>query len=202
MKIGKVGSALVCASLMALAAPAQMVSANVDPAGPVLRWGTPVALTTTREISSKSVALGQRVNLEVADNVMVAGRVVIPRGTAAVAEIAAVKPASSWGKRGRLKLRLLYVHVGDQNVRLTGDLGSAGHSGVPGTAAMVVAVGVLGGFIITGTSAVVPVGTGLNGYVDEDVPIAFGRVPVRTAAVVPDDASAAMVVPTGFVIDR
>lgn len=180
-----VGAALVL-SITAIApiAHAQRAPANVDWVAPVLHWGTPVALNTVRELSSKTLTIGQRIDLEVADPVSVAGHIVIPRGTPAVGEVAALTRRGDWGRRGRLQIRLLYVRVGDQMVRITGNIGNEGHNGTAGTIATVAALGWVGGFLVTGTSAVIPLGTGLSGYVDEDVPLSFGTAPVGAAIVI------------------
>lgn len=156
----------------------------------VLPWGTPVALDTTREISSKDVAIGQRIDLKVADDVVVAGRTVIAKGSPAVGEVSAVTAKGGWGQRGRLRIKPLYLRVGDRVVGLSGDLDKQGHNGTGGTVAAVAAIGVVGGFLVTGTSAVIPPGTGLNSHIDEDVPLLFSAPAVRPAVYAPRDAPA------------
>lgn len=174
----------------ALSGPARASDPNGAAGSAVLRWGTPVMLDTTREISSADAMLGQRIALQVADDVVVDGHVVIAKGSPAVGEVSAVTGKGSWGQRGRLGLRLLYARAGDRMVRISGDLGKQGHNGTAGAAAAVVAFGVAGGFLVTGTSAVVPPGTGFTAYVDEDVPLVFGDAAMRPVAYGPRDAPA------------
>jgi hypothetical protein len=69
--------------------------------------------------------------------------------------------------------------VNGRQIRLSGQLDD---KGTTGTAGVVGAIAVLpvAGFFVTGTSANIPVGMPVNGYMDEDVPVAFA-----TAAAVP-----------------
>lgn len=180
----------IAGGLCAVSSPAQTMGQQGAASDAVLRWGTPVMLDTTDEISSANAIAGQRIDLRVADNVVVDGHVVIAKGSTAVGEVSAVTDKGNWGQRGRLRIRLLYARVGDRLVRITGDLGKQGHNGTAGTIAAVAAIGVAGGFLVTGTSAVVPPGTGLNAYIDEDVPLVFGTPAVRPVVYSPSDAPA------------
>lgn len=120
----------------------------------------------------KLLRVGQRFNLEVAAPVSVDGRVVIPAGFTAVGEITDVRNKGMWGKSGRINARLLYVRVGDRSIRLSGQLDD---KGTTGTAGVVGAIAVLpvAGFFISGTSAQIPVGAPVAGFIDEDVTLAF-----------------------------
>lgn len=155
-----------------VAPPAVAVAAPA--AGSVLRVGTEVPLKLSEELTTKGKKLktGYRFHLEVSENVLVDGHVVIPAGTPAFGEVTDVRNKGMWGKSGHLNARVLYALVNGRQIRLTGNFDD---KGVTGTAGVVGAVALLpvAGFFTTGTSAKLPIGTPVKGFVDEDVPLAF-----------------------------
>ena len=151
-------------------------------AGNVLRAGTEVRLRTLAELSSKESRPGERFDLEVADDVQLNGRTVIPAGSRAVGEVTEVKKKGMWGKSGKIETRLLYVRVGDQQVRISGQLGDKGKAGTAGVVGALAVVPVAG-FFVTGTSGNLARGTGAVGYLESDLPVVFAG-PARPAAVV------------------
>ena len=163
-------SAQVVRPAAEVAAPiAEPVSANA-----VLRAGTPVALKMMEEVTTKKKAakVGQRFQLEVAAPVEVNGVIVIPAGTPAWGEITEVRNKGMWGKSGKLTAQLLYLRVNGRQIRLKGtfdDKGVTGTAGVVGAVAFVP----IAGFFLTGTSAVLPMGGPVNGFIDEDVALAM-----------------------------
>lgn len=183
-------------------APATMVLAPVAPANAVLRAGTPVSFKLLEEVTTKDKAarVGQRINLEVAASVEVEGQTVIPAGTPAWGELTGVRNKGMWGKSGKLDAQMLFLRLNGRQIRLTG---SFDDKGVTGTGAVVGAVLLLpiAGFFMTGTSALLPKGGTVGGFIDEDVPLAFAAasaapmvVPVA-GPVVPVTISAAVQAP-------
>jgi hypothetical protein len=181
---------LAAGVLLAFAAPvsAQVVSPvpAVPAAAPVatlvpvaassatLRAGTKVSFKLLEEVSTKhkNARVGQRIQLEVAAPVEVDGHTVIPAGTPAWAELTGVRNKGMWGKSGKLDAQLLFLRLNGRQIRLSGAFDD---KGVTGTAAVVGSVLLLpvAGFFMTGTSAVLPKGGAVNGFIDEDVPLAF-----------------------------
>ena len=185
--IAKLIDALAGALLLVPAAATAQTSPMIigAPGASVLRAGTPIALRTREELTTKGKALrvGHRFQLEVADPVLVNGRVVIPAGSPATGEVTDVRNKGMWGKSGRINARLLYVRVGDRQIRLTGqfdDRGTTGTAGVVGAVAFVP----VAGFFVTGTSARVPLGAPVNAFIDEDVPVAFATAAPNSTLVV------------------
>lgn len=162
-------------------AQAQVVVQPVTPiAAPpttnaVLRVGTEVPLRLMEELTTKGKRLrvGHRFHLQTSEPVMVNGVVVIPTGSPAVGEITDVRNKGMWGKSGKLNARILYVTVNGRQIRLTGAFDDKGVAG--GVAAVTVSALVFlpAGFFMTGTSAMVPAGTIIKAFVDEDVPLAM-----------------------------
>ena len=140
----------------------------------VLRAGTPVSLSMMEEITTKKKAakVGQRFMLEVAAPVEVNGVTVVPAGTPAWGEIVGVRNKGMWGKSGKLDAKLLFLRVNGRQIRLTGsfdDKGVTGTAGVVGAIALVP----IAGFFMTGTSAMLPKGGVVSGFIDEDIELAI-----------------------------
>lgn len=184
MKLFYASAALIALASPSLAETAQPVAAPVTAASTpiaetptnnaILRAGTPVALRLMEEITTKkkSAKVGQRFMLEVAAPVEVNGVQVIPAGTPAWGEITGVRNKGMWGKSGKLDARVLFLRVNGRQIRLTGtfdDKGVTGTAGVVGAVALVP----IAGFFMTGTSAMLPKGGPVNGFIDEDVQLAF-----------------------------
>lgn len=136
----------------------------------VLRAGTEIPMQTREELTTKKkkAKTGQRVQLAVASDVMQNGVIVIPAGTPGIGEITEVRNKGMWGKSGYISVRILSIRIGDRQIRVTG---SFDDKGTTGTAGVVGAVAVLpvAGFFMTGTSAVIPMGTPVKAFLDEDI---------------------------------
>lgn len=133
-------------------------------------------METLRDLSSKRNRQGDRFDLTVSEDVVVNGYVIIPRGSRGVGEISRLVPKGAFGKSGKLETRLLYVAVGNSRIRLDGSAADRGKSGTGATVATAVLAGVMSAFI-TGTSAEIPKGSTMVGYVDRDTPIILKRAP-------------------------
>jgi hypothetical protein len=146
----------------------------------VLRAGTEVPLLLREELTTKEKKLrvGQRVQMEVGSNVSVNGVVVIPAGTPAIGEITEVRNKGMWGKSGYIGARVLSLRLGDRHVRLTGTFDDKGVTGTGGVIAAVALIPVAG-FFTTGTSAMIPLGAAVKGFLDEDVPFRTAAAPVQ-----------------------
>jgi hypothetical protein len=185
--------ALACA----LAFAATTVQAQVAPTTATattmgtLRAGTSVPLKMSEVLSTKGKKLkvGQRFQLETAENVTVDGNVVIPAGSPAVGEITEVRNKGMWGKSGRINARVLYVRANGRQIRMTGSLDD---KGTTGTAGVVGAVALLpiAGFFMTGTSAEIPLGAPVHAFVDEDISVAV--VPASAPMIVAPAAPVAV----------
>jgi hypothetical protein len=152
-----------------------------------LRVGTEVPLRLVEQLTTKGKKLrvGQRFHLETSEPVMVQGVNVIPVGSPAVGEITDVRNKGMWGKSGHLGARILYVTVNGRQIRLSGAFDDKGVAGGVGAAAVSALVFLPAGFFMTGTSALVPSGTIVKSFVDEDVPLAMpvaAQAPLQVGA--------------------
>ncbi|MEH6702281.1 hypothetical protein [Parasphingorhabdus sp.] len=164
-------------------APASPVAA-IATTNAVLRAGTPVSLSMMEEITTKKKAakVGQRFMLEVSAPIEVNGVTVVPAGTPAWGEIVGVRNKGMWGKSGKLDAKLLFLRVNGRQIRLTGsfdDKGVTGTAGVVGAIALVP----IAGFFMTGTSALLPKGGVVSGFIDEDIELAIANTKPAPMAV-------------------
>ncbi len=139
----------------------------------MLRVGTEVPLRLLEELTTagKKLRVGQRFRMETTAPVLVNGVVAIPAGSPAVGEITDVRNKGMWGKSGKLNARVLHVTVNGRQIRLTGGFDDKGVAGGIGAVAVSAIIFAPAGFFMTGTSAKVPVGAAVKGFVDEDVPL-------------------------------
>ena len=189
---GAAALAVLCAApAIAQAAPeAPALIAAPTTTNAVLRTGTelPLRLLETLTTKGKHLRVGNRFRLETSEPVVINGTTVIPAGSPAVGEITDVRNKGMWGKSGHLNARLLYVTVNGRQIRLSGAFDDKGVAGGVGAVAVSTLVFLPAGFFMTGTSARVPAGSVVKGFVDEDVPLAMpvaAQAPLQVAAPAP-----------------
>lgn len=141
-----------------------------DTATRVLRGGAQVRVSFLHEITTEDKAskVGDRPRLEVAENIVVDGITVVPKGTPVTGELTAVRNKGMWGKSGKVEGRVLNMSLNGRTIRMSGafdDKGVTGTAGVVGAIALVPLVG----FFVTGTSARIPAGGQISAYLDEDI---------------------------------
>jgi hypothetical protein len=133
----------------------------------------PLRLSEELTTKGKKLRVGNRFHLETSEPILVNGVTVIPVGSPAVGEITDVRNKGMWGKSGHLAARLLYVTVNGRQIRLSGAFDDKGVAGGVGAVAVSAIVFLPAGFFMTGTSALVPAGTVVKSFIDEDVPLAM-----------------------------
>lgn len=162
----------------------------------VVRGGAQVRVQFLHEITTEDKAskVGDRPRLEVAENVVVDGVTVIPKGTPVVGELTAVRNKGMWGKSGKLEGRVLNMTLNGRTVRMSGAFDDKGVTGTAGVVAAVALVPVVG-FFVTGTSARIPAGGQVSAFIDEDIVFtvtpAPAPAPVEVAAPAAAEATTA-----------
>lgn len=130
----------------------------------ILPAGTEVVLATTGVITSKTHVKGDFVEMVTTADIVIDGKIVVPVGSPARAQVVSAQIRGAFGQSGRLIIEPLYIKVGDKVIRLTGTLAEKG-SITPG--------GFVGMFaltpIISGRSAEIPPGTSIIAKVFRDV---------------------------------
>lgn len=157
----------------------------------IVRAGLAIALVTREELTTKKKALrvGQRFQMEVAENVTHNGVVVIPSGTPAIGEITEIRNKGMWGKSGYIGARVVSLNISGRNVRMSGTFDDKGVTGTGGVVAAIALVPIAG-FLTTGTSAFIASGSAVKGFLDED--LAFQAVQPQMIAVPAASAPAVM----------
>jgi hypothetical protein len=136
----------------------------------VLKDGSDVKLKFAEAVSSKTATDGDSVNLVLDEDLKVGNVVVAKAGSKAVGTVTHAKKAGMMGKGGELNMRLEYLKVGDERVKIRGSKGKEGE-GKEGTAvALTVLFGPIG-LIKHGKNVDVKEGTPLAAFIDQDYTI-------------------------------
>ena len=150
--------------------------------GNVLRAGAPipVALSEALTTKGKNLKVGQRVQLEVAQDVLLNGRVVVPARSPVEGVLTHVRNKGMWGKSGAIQLQIKSVNINGNTIRLKGDMDSRGDTGTAGVVGAIVAFPIAG-FFVTGTSADMPLNMPGRAFLDQDITLAPAAVTQPTA---------------------
>jgi hypothetical protein len=133
----------------------------------ILKEGADVNLKFSQDLSSKTAAEDDPVNLVLDQDLKIGDMVIAKAGAKAVGTITHVKKAGMMGKAGELNMRLQYLIVGDTRLKLRGTKGKEGQ-GKEGTAvALTVLFGPIG-LIKHGKNVDIKEGTPLLAYTDEN----------------------------------
>ncbi|HEX8415574.1 MAG TPA: hypothetical protein VF637_17095 [Sphingomicrobium sp.] len=141
--------------------------------GNVLRAGAPVPVVLSEALTTKGKALkvGQRVQLEVAQDVLLNGQVVIPARSPVEGVLTEVRNKGMWGKSGAIRLHSKSVNINGTSIRLNGDMDTRGQTGTAGVVGALVVLPVAG-FFVTGTSAEMPLNMPGRAFLDQDIALA------------------------------
>lgn len=141
--------------------------------GNVLRAGAPVPVVLSQFLTTKGKGLkvGQQVQLEVAQDVLLNGRVVIPARSPVEGVLTHIRNKGMWGKSGAIQLQIKSVNINGTNIRLKGDMDSRGETGTAGVVGALVVLPVAG-FFVTGTSAEMPLNMPGRAFLDQDIALA------------------------------
>jgi hypothetical protein len=177
---------LTFASMLVVAVPAVAQVTEVHPLsaanvtavpqtqqGDILRSGTPVPVALAEPLTTKGKKLkvGQQVRLEVAQDVMLNGRLAIPARSPVEGVLTEVRNKGMWGKSGGIHIQMVSVNINGASIRLTGDMDSRGDTGTAGVVGAVVVLPIAG-FFVTGTSAEMPLNMPGRAFLAQDIKLA------------------------------
>lgn len=136
----------------------------------VLRAGSPVPVALSEHLTTKGKALrvGQLVRLEVAQDVMLNGRLVIPARSPVEGVLTEVRNKGMWGKSGAIHLQIKSVNINGTTIRLRGEMDTRGETGTAGVVGAIVVMPIAG-FFVTGTSAEMPLNMPGRAFLDQDI---------------------------------
>ena len=150
----------------------QAQTINLEQTAPknVIKAGTAIRLRLLQEVSSKTARVGERIYLELMEDIKLDGKTIIPLGTPAYGEVTKVDKKGMFGKSGKVGTRLVALKFNDQEIRITGSLDEAGEGGTAATVGAVVVIPIAG-FFVTGKSALLSPGLQTNGFLESDLVI-------------------------------
>lgn len=139
----------------------------------ILRTGAPVPVVLSEPLTTKGkhLKVGQLVRLEVAQDVMLNGRLVIPARSPVEGVLTEVRNKGMWGKSGAIHLHINSVNINGVTIRLTGDMDTRGETGTAGVVGSI-AVLPVAGFFVTGTSAEMPLNMPGRAFLAQDIALA------------------------------
>jgi hypothetical protein len=140
----------------------------------ILKDGSDVHLKFAEAVSSKTATEGDSINLLLDEDLKIGDVVVAKAGAKAVGTVTHAKKAGMMGKAGELNMRLEYLKIGDDRVKIRGSKGKEGE-GKEGTAvALTVLFGPIG-LIKHGKNVDVKEGTPLTAFMDQDYIVPAGK---------------------------
>lgn len=177
MKRLRVAIALGMAMLMM---PPASGTAQAGPEKVVLREGTPVPLQFAQKLTSKTAVVGQPVELVLADDVKVGEAVVVRKGARVIGTVVGGKQTEKQQKYGHAKelvMRVDFLRAGDTRIPLRGTQAAEGKRDAGKMVAGTIVFGLAGLLMTSGKKFVIPEGTPLTAFVDEDCELPVLGVP-------------------------
>lgn len=141
-------------------------------AGPVLAGakvpeGTEFPMRLEETLSSKHAQEGDRFTVSLTEDVKLGDGTVLRAGYRGVGEVIEARDNGMLGKTGKLNVRLVYLKVGDDRIRLRASKAAQGDHRTGTQVVTFVFLGVFAGFI-KGKNVTIPKGTQIMAYSDED----------------------------------
>jgi hypothetical protein len=154
-------------------------------AGPVLAEtmvpeGTEFPVRLEDSLSSKTAQDGDRFTISLVEDVTLPDGTVLHAGYRGMGEITHAQKSGMLGKPGQVMVRLNYIKVGDERVRLRATKGAEGRGNTTNQVVGVIFLGVFAAFI-KGHSTEIPKGTLITAYVDQDATLATPLPPPPAA---------------------
>ena len=155
---------------------AQALSAPAPSAGPrptqtiVLREGTEVNLKFAQKLTSKGAVVDQPVELVLSEDLKVLDYIVVKRGARVLGTVIAGKESEKKKAEAKaLAIRVDFLHSGDYKIALRGDKVAEGKRNKDAMVAGTILLGISGLIATSGKHYVIPEGTPLKAYVDQDI---------------------------------
>jgi hypothetical protein len=152
-------------------------NAHTSPSEFILRNGTPIRMRLGKTISSATAHVGDAVELQVVEEILVDGLTVIPQGAAATGVVKEVEPKKRLGHGGKLAFSIDFVRLRDNEKAAVRSFQES--TGSNGSAGSILPLG-------TGKEVVFTQGSEFTAYVDGDV-----KLKKQAFQVAKDDSSAA-----------
>lgn len=140
-------------------------------AGVKVPEGTEFRIRVEEPLSSSSAHEGDRFTISLDEDVKLADGAMLRAGYRGLGEVIEARDNGMLGKNGKLNVRLLYLKVGDDRIKLRANKGAKGETRVGATVATVILFWPAAPFI-KGRDVSIKKGTMMTAYADQDVDIA------------------------------
>lgn len=134
----------------------------------VVPEGTEFSMRLEEALSSSTATEGDRFTISLDEDVELPDGTVLRAGYRGVGEVVEARDYGMLGKSGKLNVRLVYLKVGDERIRLRANKGAKGDVRVGATVATVILFWPAAPFI-KGKDVSIKKGTRLTAYADQDV---------------------------------
>lgn len=145
-----------------------LLIAQTENTAMVLPEGTIVKAVLMQDLNGKKVSVGQTIDFELNDNVIMDSRVVLPKGAKITGTITEAQRSKALGKKGKLSFSIDYLYLSNGKVvklRSTNEKNLRGSGAIVATTAILVAPLAL---FIKGKNAKYETGEVFEAYVDKD----------------------------------
>lgn len=153
--------------LAAATAAFSLAAAPVLAAETKVPEGTEFPMRLEETLSSKHAQEGDRFTVSLTEDVKLSDGTILRAGYRGVGEVIEARDNGMLGKTGKLNVRLSYLKVGDERIRLRAAKAAKGDNRTTTQVVTFVFVGVFAGFI-KGKNVSIPKGSQIIAYADED----------------------------------
>jgi hypothetical protein len=159
-------------------APAQSAEPNQRLATPtaspspkfLLKEGTEVNLKLAQKLSAKSAVVGEPVELVLAQDLKVNDAIVVRQGARVLGTVVAGKESEKKRNEAhQLAMRVNFLKAGDAKIKLRGEKSAEGKRNKDAMVAGTIFLGLSGLLMTSGKHYVIPEGSPVTAYVDEDI---------------------------------
>jgi hypothetical protein len=189
----------------AQSASAQNQAISAAPTGFVLLNGTPVKLRINRTVSSADAHVGDTVDFEVLEEVLVSGTIILPKGGTAFATVTDAQAKRRMARGGKLDINIDYVRLVDEEkatLRAVKEVQGGGHTGAMTGAIAATSLVFFPAapffLFMHGKDITIPKGTELTAYVNGDLKLDITKFqPLQSAPAVASVVATTAAAPTG-----
>lgn len=136
----------------------------------LLKEGTVINLKLAQRLSAKSAVVGEPVEMVLAEDLKVGDAVVVKQGARVLGKVVAGKESEKKRNEAhQLAMQVDYLRVGDAKIKLRGQRIAEGKRNKDAMIAGTIFLGLSGLLITSGKHYVIPEGSPVTAYVDEDI---------------------------------
>jgi hypothetical protein len=163
--------ALGCENLGAQALTPRVPSTDPRPIQTItLRDGTEVNLKFAQKLTSQGAVVDQPVELVLSDDLKVLDYLVVKRGARVLGTVIAGKETEKKRLESKaLAIRVDFLHAGEYKIGLRGEKTAEGKRNKDAMVAGTILLGIPGLIATSGKHYIIPEGTPLKAYVDQDI---------------------------------